>query len=193
MDDDIEFKQTSTKFLSIGDEDGPNKRNIPESKLKIASSSFNNHQMGRLEVFGMFEWLQMPLGGLINNDSFSYAIDEGWDILPKSEALTLYYANGDTVHKFTRPSSGNKYGSTYRMATDPYKKFSQVEFGISHFSLRPNRNVPVTELSNYLEYQYVQDVSWLNSVSYSINIGPGTLNLNGTGSNIHEAFFRTRL
>lgn len=138
LDDDIEFKKTATKIISIGDknEDGPTKRNIPESRLKITSSSFNNHQMGRVEVFGMFEWLHMPFEQLLNNDSFAYTIDEGWDILPKSEALTLYLANGEVYHKFTRPSSGNKYGSAYRIATSNGKEFRQIKCGIAHFSLR---------------------------------------------------------
>ena len=59
LDDDIEFKDSNQKIVSIP----TNKiesRNIPKEKLKFNTYSFDNHQMGRVEGFASFEWKNMP-------------------------------------------------------------------------------------------------------------------------------------
>lgn len=196
IDDEIQIKNISSKVINLNNtenKEGISPRNIPENKLKITNYSFHNHQMGRVEVFGEFEWLVQPFNQLLNNDSFSFALDDGWNILPRSESLTLYRSNGEADYNFSRPSSGNKNGSSYRIATATLKEFRGIKLGVMHSSIRPNSSIATGELSTYLEFHYVQDASVLNNASYLVGIGPMSISLSGGGSNVHEAFLRTNI
>lgn len=187
LDDDIEFKGSNQKTLSIT----TNKiesRNIPKEKLKFNTYSFDNHQMGRVEGFASFEWKNMPFEQLVNNDTFAFSIGEGWDILDGGHALSLYRVDGEFIHKFTRPSECSRYGAAYHMDTPGAKEFRLVNYGVAHFSLRPNRNIPISELDNFISLLYIQDLSWLNIASVSLSWGPASVSVQAPSSMfIHKA------
>lgn len=196
LDDEIQISDISSEVVNLnnmGNDGGISPRNIPTNKLKMTNYSFHNHQMGRAEIFGEFEWLVQPFDQVLNNDSYSFALDNGWDILPGSESLKLYRTNGELDYNFTRPSSGNKNGSSYRIATATLKEFRGIKLGVLHCSIRPNNSVPVSDMSTYLEFHYTQDATMLNNASYSIGIGPMSIALRGGGTNVHEAFLRTSI
>ena len=111
----------------------------------------------------------MPFEQLINNDTFTFSIGEAWNILDGGHALSLYRVDGEFIHKFTRPSECSRYGTAYHMYTPEAKEFRLVNYGVAHFSLRPNRNIPISELDNFISLLYIQDLYWLNIASVSLS------------------------
>lgn len=74
------------------------------------------------------------------------------------------------------------------MYTPESKEFRLVNYGVAHFSLRPNRNISISELDNFISLLYIQDLYWLNIASVSLSWGPASVSVQAPSSMfIHKA------
>lgn len=152
-------------------------------RITIICYSYQNNGEKQYKFFPSFRWLKTGYG--IDNDSFGFAVNDGWEMVPDMPAKTKVYLKNSSKSKSVRiydydPIDASQYGYAYSFADGISVPNCYYE-GYGVFYARKKEVNEVNEVS----ITYVHDnSSVLLDASYMLSIAPGKVSVSSDSSKL---------
>ena len=150
-------------------------------RITIICYSYKNNGETQYRFFPSFRWLSTNYG--IKNDSFGFALYDGWEVVPGMPAqIAVYLKNsyGTTKSQIYYPIDASQYGYAYNFTAGSSVPNGYYE-GHAVFYARKKK----TNATNGITMKYVHDnSSWLSSISYGLSIGPASISVSSDSSKL---------
>ncbi|MFG6327065.1 MAG: hypothetical protein K1W00_09475 [Lachnospiraceae bacterium] len=141
-------------------------------RVTIICYSYKNNGEIQYRFFPSFRWLSTNYG--IKNDSFGFALYDGWEVVPGMPAqIAVYLKNsyGTTKSQIYYPIDASQYGYAYNFEAGTSVPNGYYE-GHAVFYARKKK----TNATNGITVKYVHDnSSWLSNITYGLSIGPASV------------------
>lgn len=152
-------------------------------RITIICYSYENNGEKQYKFFPSYRWLKTGYG--IDNDSFGFAVYDGWEMVPDMPAKTKVYLKNSSKSKSVRiyvydPIDASQYGYAYSF-TDGISVPNCYYEGYGVFYARKKEVNEVNEVS----ITYVHDnSSVLLDASYMLSIAPGEVSVSSDSSKL---------
>lgn len=153
--------------------------NITDIKLYVAAYEQVYNGIDTFAIFPSFEWSR---AAKVNNDSFAMALYPNWEVVPGDVNFRLWIKNvvGEPVqYHDMSPDVANSSGFSYKIPSNVGAASGYYE---GHTFLRAKKTT--ANATRAISLRYVHDTSSLFSVSYTITIGPFSINIEGNSDNL---------
>lgn len=151
--------------------------------ITIICYSYQNNDEKQYKFFPSYRWLKTGYG--IDNDSFGFAVNDGWEMVPDMPAKTKVYLKNSSESKRVRiydyePIDASQYGYAYSF-TDGISVPNCYYEGYGVFYARKKEVNDENEVS----ITYVHDnSSVLLDASYMLSIAPGEVSVSSASSKL---------
>lgn len=182
--EEITFSGHTEKTITFPNTDGGDigLNYIPRTELSLTVTGFDSS--GTYHIYPTFEWKKL---GVAANDTFAFALPDGWELVPKKYNLRMWYKSKASdswtmVEDLSRPSTANFYGYAWKL---PKPKYSFINYyrGNAYIYAEPTKSSPTRKLC----ISYCDDQTSSASASYTISFGPLSITFGGGGSNVRDA------
>lgn len=157
--------------------------NLSNKLISVTVTCYSSRTNGETQyrIFPSFKWLSSNYG--IKNDSFGFALYEGWEAVPDTPAqIVVYLKNsyGTTKSQTYYPIEATQYGYAYNFTAGTSVPNGYYE-GHAVFYARKKR----TDATNAISVKYVHDnSSWLSNITYGLSIGPASVAVSSASSQL---------
>lgn len=184
LPDDAQFESFEKREYPAEDSNTgirPMSDTIPDSELTLSVMAFSITYNGTpcYSIYPSFVWDSYVK---LKNDSFSMALYPGWEAIPGKNNLEVWVRNvqGDPVqHTSVDAAVSNYYGYSYKIPSNVGSLQGGYEGHAYLYAIKKSSTA-----THAISLNYADDTSWLFSASYSISIGPASINVTGDDSNI---------
>lgn len=155
--------------------------NIPSSELTISVLGFSINYNGQpcYAIYPSFVWNTISK---LSNDSFAMAMYDGWEAIPNCNNLEVYLKNsqGTSVqHTSVSAAVSASSGYSYIIPGSVGNMDGLYEGHAYLYAKKTNASA-----THAISLNYVDDTSRFMNVSYGINIGPASISVTSTDSNL---------
>lgn len=150
-------------------------------RVTVICYSYKNNGETQYRIFPSFKWLSANYG--IKNDSFGFALYNGWEVVPDMPAqIAVYLKNsyGTTKSQIYYPIDASQYGYAYNFTAGTSVPNGYYEGHAVFYARKKKSNA-----TNGITVKYVHDnSSWLSKITYGLSIGPASVAVSSDSSKL---------